>query len=240
MGANASDAGGSAVEVRGLARHFGRRWALAGLDVDVPRGGALMVTGRNGSGKTTLLRCLATVFRPHRGQVRLFGMDSHEARAALRPRIALLSHATRLYDDLDAGENLRIWGGFRGQAVDVPVALRQVGLDPRRHEPVRAYSAGMRRRLALALALMKRGELLLLDEPFSALDPSGRAIVGTVLRDERARGTTIVLATHLPAIAGPFCDAAIHLDAGQVVWRGAPKDAPTDLEPEPPPMAEPA
>jgi heme ABC exporter ATP-binding subunit CcmA len=222
---------GDALTVRGLARRFGRRWVIAGLDLDVPRGSALMVTGANGSGKTTLLRCLATALKPHRGTLHLFGQPAWDERAPLRARVALVSHATRLYDDLDAKDNLRIWASLGAYPVDPDALLRRVGLPTDHPEPVRAYSAGMRRRLALAIGLLKKPDLFLFDEPFAALDPAGRDMVASVMREERARGTTLVIATHLPTVTGPLCDRAVHLDAGKVAWSGSPKDAPS-VEPE--------
>lgn len=209
-----------------LCRRFGRRWAVAEVDLDLPRGQALMITGVNGSGKTTLLRVLATALKPHQGELRILGVNPWSAPSASRAKISLVSHATRLYEDLSAWDNLRVWAGLGGLQVDIGAALRDVGLDPTRPEPVRAYSAGMRRRVALALALIKKPDVVFLDEPFAALDPHGRDMVSRVIRDLRARGCTIAIATHLPAISGPHCDSAIHLDAGQIVWRGLPKDAP--------------
>jgi heme exporter protein A len=225
------DSGG--VEARGLCRRFGRRWALARVDLDVPRGHSLMITGANGSGKTTLLRCLATALAPHEGTIRIHGADPWADPATVRKHVSLLSHATRLYEDLGARDNLAVWAALGGLSVDVDAALRAVGLDPTRTEAVRAYSAGMRRRVALALAMLKNPDVVLFDEPFAALDPAGRDMMAGVVRDLRTRGATIVIATHLPAVTGPLCDAAIHLDNGQVVWRGLPIDAPTNLEPEP-------
>jgi heme exporter protein A len=214
------------VSARGVARRFGPRWVLAGVDVELPRGGALLVTGANGSGKTTLLRCLATAIRPHAGGITLFGSDAWTDRAALRPRVALLSHPTRLYEDLSARENLATWARLGGHSADLDGLLQRVGLPTDRRDPVRAFSAGMRRRAALALLWLKRPALALLDEPFAALDPTGRELVSGMLRELRAGGATLVIATHLPRIAGPHCDAAIHLDAGRVTWRGLPGDAP--------------
>jgi heme exporter protein A len=206
--------------VDGLARRFGPRWVLARVTVHVPRGGALLLLGANGSGKTTLLRCIASALAPHEGRILLDGESIWEHRQRLRRDIALLSHDTALYDDLSASQNLQVWARMGGYEADVPALLERVGLQATGPKPVRAFSAGMRRRLALARALLKRPRLVLFDEPFSALDAQGRDVVAEVLRDVRAQGATLVLSTHHPGIGGRFCDDAIRIEAGQVAWRG--------------------
>jgi heme exporter protein A len=214
------------LHVDDVARRFGKRWAVARVTLHVPRGGALMITGANGSGKTTLLRCIATALRPDHGAIRWNGRDVWNERAAVRGDIAYYSHAPRLYDDLSAAENLRVWARLGGLDVDIPGALAKVGLPNDRKDAVRTFSAGMRRRLAWAVALLKKPQLALLDEPFTALDPEGRySLIERVLELRRA-GTTLVVATHLPRLSSTFCSEAIHLDAGRIAWRGAPSEAP--------------
>src|SRR5688500_20051741 len=133
-----------------------------------------MLLGHNGSGKSTLIRCLSTALRVHEGRIRFDGHDLWEDRAKLRSRIAVLGHQPALYDDLSASENLSVWAQLGGIQADVRGLLEQVGLDPDRRDPVRTFSAGMRRRVAIARMLLKQPELVLLDEPFTALDPGGR------------------------------------------------------------------
>lgn len=214
------------LSVRGLARRFGPRWVLQRVSLEVPAGGALMLVGPNGSGKTTLLRCLATALKPHDGAASFEGKDIWTDRYELREHIALLSHATALYDDLSARENMVVWAKMGGMNVDVDALLARVGLPDTGSRPARAFSAGMRRRLALARALLKSPRLVLFDEPFTALDPVGRDMLGSVLRDIRATGATLVLSTHHPEIAGAYCDSAARLENGKIVWRGLPADAP--------------
>ena len=227
------DARPPAVTIRGLARRWGPRWVLAGVDLDVPGGSACMLTGANGSGKTTLLRCIATALRPHAGTLTVLDHAAWADRERVRPKIGLLSHELRVYDDLSARDNLAVWANVGGLTVDVPAWLERVRL-PDRPDPVRTYSAGMRRRVALALVWMKQPELWLLDEPFAALDPEGRRLVGDLVTAERARGATVIIATHHPATTAPSCDVAAHLEGGRVVWTGHPSDAPAiggpDLE----------
>ncbi len=214
---DAPSASHDGLQVLDLARRFGPRWAVARVNLHVPRGGACMVTGANGSGKTTLLRCVATALRPHHGEIRFEGRDLWRERMALRPQVALLSHATRLYEDLDARGNLIVWARLGGLRADPAALLERVGLASDRREPVRTFSAGMRRRLALARVLLKRPALLLLDEPFTALDPDGRALLIERVRELRAGGTTVLVATHVPDVAAAICDQRVHMEDGRFV-----------------------
>ena len=213
------------IEVRGLARRFGQRWAVAGVHFDVKAGSGLMVTGANGSGKTTLLRVLSTALRPQAGTVQIGGRDLWTERVTIREEVALVSHATRLYEDLSAADNLKAWARLGGFTVNVEAALAETVLEPR-PEPVRTYSAGMRRRLALALALSKQPRIVLLDEPFAALDPAGREMVARVIQALKAQSVTLVIATHLPDLTRQHCEWAIHLDQGRLQWAGVPSEAP--------------
>ena len=141
------------VRVTGIARRFGRRWAVARVDLCVPSGGAMMLTGANGSGKSTLLRCLATALRPHAGQATIGGRDLWRERAVLRPHIGYLAHQLHVWDDLSPTENLLAWARLGGLSADPAALLRRVGLEPGRRDPVRALSAGMKRRLALSVQI---------------------------------------------------------------------------------------
>lgn len=217
---------GPSVEVDRLARRFGARWAVAGISFAVPAGGALMITGANGSGKSTLLRMLSTALKPHHGACRVDGRDLWEERDALRPRIGWLAHQLQLYEDLSPRENLNILQKLTLAPADPDAVLARVGLDPTRTDPIKALSAGMRRRAALARLLLKRPGLVLLDEPFSALDPVGRNLLLDVLRELRAGGATLVLATHMPGTASLVCDTSLHLELGKITWSGAAADHP--------------
>ena len=210
---------GEGLHVRDLARRFGGRWAVARVELRVPRGGACMVTGPNGSGKTTLLRCVATSLKPHHGAITFDGIDLWKHRAEVRPRIALLSHATRLYEDLSAEGNLATWARLGGLTADFSSLLEQVGLPSGRRDPVRTFSAGMRRRLALARVLLKRPDLLLLDEPFTALDPAGRRLLLERVRAMRDEGVTVLVATHVPDAAADLCDQRLHMESGRAARR---------------------
>jgi heme exporter protein A len=207
-----------ALDVLDVSKRFGAHWALARVSFQLPRGGALLLTGHNGSGKTTLLRLIATALRPSSGRLTVLGLDAATAQEEIRARVGLLSHAHFVYDDLAGLENLevlaRLLGRPRGSARD---ALSRVGLDPRDDRPVRFYSAGMRKRLALARLFLKAPELALLDEPFGELDPEGIADVERAVKELRAAGTTLVLATHQIQQGLSLCDQRLHLETGRSV-----------------------
>jgi heme exporter protein A len=212
------------VQAAGLARRFGRRWALAHVDLEVREGEALLLAGPNGSGKTTLLRLLVGLLAPTHGSLRVFGLEPVRERMAVRARTALLAHDLWLYPRLTAGETLGLWrrlGGGTAGDEDVAGLLARVGLADAGVLPVGAFSAGMRKRLALARLRLERPRLLLLDEPFAALDAEGQESVSRWLIGLRSEGTTLVLASHALERAAPLCDRALRLEAGQVVWRGA-------------------
>lgn len=207
-----------ALELRDVSKRFGPRWAISRLTYSLSPGRSLLLTGHNGSGKTTLLRMIATATFPTLGGISLFGQPTREARAALRPRVGLLSHANHLYEDLTALQNLalsaRLLGLPAGPEAMLPL-LERVGLASRAHGPVRQFSAGMRKRVAIARLLLKAPELVLLDEPFGELDPAGIAWVETLIGELKARGATVILATHLVDQGLSLTDERLHLDQGR-------------------------
>ncbi len=220
-----TDAATSGLIVDSLSRRFGPRWVLVRVQVHVPPGGSLLLLGANGSGKTTLLRCLSTALKPHDGRALLDGQDLWADRDAVREQIVLLSHATRLYDDLSAAQNLEVWARLGARSADTSDLLARVGLSQTGDRPVRAFSAGMKRRLALAVALLKRPRLALFDEPFTSLDAEGRALTSRVIEEIRATGAIVIVCTHHPEIGARHCDTAIRLEAGRIAWSGPAADA---------------
>jgi heme exporter protein A len=208
----------AAVQTRDLARRYGSRWALARVDLEIGAKERVLIVGPNGSGKTTLIRVLATLEAPSRGQVRVFGQDLATQASAVRARIALLGHAPGVYEDLSARENLTVLSAVAGRAPpDIAATLAVAGLEDRSC-PVRLLSAGMRRRLALAVLWVQQPDLALLDEPFAQLDPAGIARVGEAIK---ALPGAVVFASHQVRHAAPLCDRAILLDEGQIRWSGA-------------------
>jgi heme exporter protein A len=176
---------------RGVEKRYGRKRVLRGIDLAVPRGGFAVVTGPNGSGKTTLLRLLAGLAQPTRGDL-LVDAD--------RSRIGYLAHEPLVYRELTAVENLELYGRLYRVAERrerVGMLLERFTLWDVRNERVSTYSRGMTQRLALCRALLHDPDLLVLDEPFSALDEGGAALLDREL-ESLAGQRTVVLTTHDP------------------------------------------
>jgi heme exporter protein A len=210
---------GLAIDIRDVSKRYGPRWALARLSYSVPVGRSLLLTGHNGSGKTTLLRLIATASFPTAGKLDVLGKDSRADRVAIRHQVALLSHASFLYEDLTAAQNLIVLGrlmGLESPEKEAAALLDRVGLTDRTDNPVRQFSAGMRKRVAIARLLLKAPALALLDEPFGELDPKGIEQMEALIRELKARGTTLVLATHQIDQGLALTEARLHLENGRI------------------------
>jgi heme exporter protein A len=204
----------AAIELDGLARHYGERPALLDLSLTLEQGQTLVVFGPNGAGKSTLLRVLATLLRPHRGSVRVLGRSLPSQSWALRGRVGLVGHEPLLYRELTARENLRFHARLHGVAPErVEQLLGQVGLPARADERVRTLSRGTVQRLAVCRAVLHEPELLLLDEPFSHLDPAAIELVEPLIG--RSAGRTRVLTSHQPAHGLSEADLVLGLRAGR-------------------------
>jgi heme exporter protein A len=187
------------IEARGLTKSFGPRAALAGVDLTVAAGEFVTLVGPNGAGKTTLLRILATLTRPTGGSMRIAGLDPARDGIEVRRRIGFLSHRTLLYEDLTAEQNLRFYArmyDLDGAPARIADLLERVGLVDRRHDLVRTFSRGMQQRLAVARAVLHRPQVLLLDEPYTGLDPQAAQVLTDLLTELVGEGCTILLTTH--------------------------------------------
>jgi heme exporter protein A len=182
---------------REIEKRYGRKRVLRGVDLAVPRGGFAVVTGPNGSGKTTLLRLLAGLALPTRGELEV---------EADRSRIGYLAHEPLLYRELTAIENLDLFGRLyriSERRERIGMLLERFSLWEARNERVSMYSRGMTQRLALCRALLHDPDLLVLDEPYSALDEDGAALLDREL-EELASTRTVVVATHDPGRLAPL------------------------------------
>jgi heme ABC exporter ATP-binding subunit CcmA len=207
------------VRLRSVVALLGRFPALAGLDLDVTPGEIVLVTGPNGAGKTTLLRLLAGLVPPYSGEATVRGHDLFSERRAARVGTALVGHETYCYDDLTAAENVRFFARASGQddARTVTAVLERVALDAAGKVPHRRLSAGQRRRLALAVALVRDPDLLLLDEPHAGLDSTGRAVVADALAAAPGEGRTVVMVSHEVDVARPLATREVRVDGGRAV-----------------------
>jgi heme exporter protein A len=204
----------AAIELEGLTRRFGDREALADVTLSLEAGRTLVIFGPNGAGKTTLLRVLATLLRPHAGTARVLGHALPGEGWAIRGRVGLLGHASLLYRDLTARENLRFHARLHGAPADrVETLLDAVGLKARADDPVHTYSRGMVQRAAVARAVLHDPELLLLDEPTANLDPHAAELVEPLIG--ASSGRTRVLTSHDPVGGLGGADLALGLRAGR-------------------------
>ena len=208
------------VEAVGLGRRFASIQALADLDLEIHAGESLTIFGPNGAGKTTLVKLLATVLRPSAGRLRLFGEE--RPRPAVRRRIGLLSHGSFLYGELTAAENLGFYAALYGVAsptARIGEMLAEVGLEAWRERPLKTFSRGMEQRLALARAFLHDPDLLLLDEPYTGLDPDAVAHLQEILARFHRHGKAMVLTTHDIGRGLEVCDRAVILRGGRLVWQ---------------------
>jgi heme exporter protein A len=212
--------GGPPVCATGLERSFAGLPVLRGVDLTVEAGESVALLGSNGAGKTTLLRVLALLLRPERGRLALFGSDG-PATPALRRRIGFVGHESFCYPDLTAVENLAFYARLFGVAdasTRIAELLAWAGLEAAARRQVRTYSRGMGQRLALARALLHRPDLLLLDEPFSGLDPQAIDALQERLAALRLAGHAIVLTTHDVERAAPVASRLAILHRGRIAW----------------------
>jgi heme exporter protein A len=206
-----------AVSVAALRRDYGERTALTGVDLELETGETLLVLGPNGAGKTTLLRILATLLRPSGGEVRALGCSLPAESWKLRGQIGFLGHEPLLYRDLSGRENLRFHARLHGQKGEPAEArierlLDAVGMERRAEERVGELSAGMRQRLAICRCVMHEPRLLLLDEPDSNLDATGRELARSLIGP--GEGRTRVIVSHDPERFEAEADQVLRLEAG--------------------------
>jgi heme ABC exporter ATP-binding subunit CcmA len=192
------------LNARRLGKRYGEKRVLRGIDLELARGGFLLVTGPNGSGKTTLLRICAGLAQPTEGTLE---------RSAARAQVGYLGHEPLVYRELTAVENLELYGRLYHvleRRERIGMLLERFGLWEARHERVASYSRGMTQRLALCRVLLHEPELLVLDEPYSALDEAGAELLDEQLAELRG-DRTFLLSTHDPARVQRLASGALVL-----------------------------
>jgi ABC-2 type transport system ATP-binding protein len=210
----------AAISISGLVKRFGDVTALDGLDLEVRTGEVHGFLGPNGAGKSTTIRVLLGLLRPDAGVARLLGGDPWREAVALHRRLAYVPGEVSLWPNLTGGEVIDLLGRMRGGVDESRRAelLERFELDPSKR--CRSYSKGNRQKVGLVAALCADVELLLLDEPTAGLDPVMEAEFQEVVREEVARGRTILLSSHILAEAESLCDRISIIRAGRTVASG--------------------
>ena len=212
------------IRTRALTKRYGELRAVDGIDLEVPQGDVYGFLGANGSGKTTTVRMLLGLVLPTSGEAEVLGAPMPASRHLVLPRVGALVEGPGAYAHLSGRTNLSLLDASgadrtprRARRLRITEVLEQVGLDPADTRPTRAYSLGMRQRLGLAAALLRRPSLLVLDEPTNGLDPQGISEIRQLLGKLNAEGTTIFLSSHLLAEIEQMCTRVGVLDRGRLV-----------------------
>jgi ABC-2 type transport system ATP-binding protein len=214
-----------AVLSEGLEKRFGAVHALRGLDLAVAQGTVCGVLGPNGAGKTTAVRLLTTLLRPDAGSARIAGHDLVREASAVRRRIGVTGQYASVDGDLTGRQNLRLFARLhrvRSPAGRADELLDRFGLAEAADRPASTYSGGMRRRLDLAASLLRRPDVLFLDEPTTGLDPASRNRIWDAVRDLKREGTTVLLTTQYLEEADQLADDIALVDQGRVAHSGSP------------------
>ncbi len=214
------------ISVQGLSKRFGQLRAVDHISFEVARGELFGFLGPNGAGKTTTISMVSGLLRPDEGTVTLGEFNLWESPRRAKRLLGLVPQDVALYEEFSARENLFFWGGLYDVArselkKNVDEILARVGLTDRAREPVSRYSGGMKRRLNLAIGLVHRPQVLLLDEPTVGIDPQARNAILDIIRDIARQGTTIVFTTHHLEEAEKLCDRIAIMDHGQILQTGS-------------------
>ncbi|MFG3162005.1 ATP-binding cassette domain-containing protein [Streptomyces sp. NPDC048232] len=216
-----------AVLSEGLEKRFGEVHALRGLDLAVAEGTVCGLLGPNGAGKTTAVRLLTTLLRPDAGSARIAGHDLVREAAAVRHRIGVTGQYASVDGDLTGRQNLRLFARLhrvRDAAARTGELLDRFGLTEAADRPASTLSGGMRRRLDLAASLVRRPDVLFLDEPTTGLDPAGRNGIWEAVRALKEDGTTVLLTTQYLEEADRLADDIAVVDRGRVAHTGSPAE----------------
>ncbi len=213
----------AALELCDVSKQFGIFPALSGVSLRVEPGDAVLLYGPNGAGKTTLLRLLSTLVRPSAGKVLYDGADVHSHPSAAKAAIGFVSHATFLYGELTARENLQFAGklfSLTNLPDRVAAVLELFRLRERAHTPVRELSRGYQQRVSLARAFLHDPQFVLLDEPFTGLDAASSESLQDLLRGAHERGKGLVFSTHDFEQGKAIARRLVKLEGGRVRYDG--------------------
>lgn len=213
------------VSIRKLSKVFGKNPVLKSLDLDLEKGEFAVIFGPNGAGKTTLLKLISTLTTPTEGSVFVSGFNVVEEPEKARREIGLLSHESYLYGELSAKENLRFFGqmyGIKGQKLEERISsiLEDTGLVAKTDERVSTFSRGMKQRLSIARTLLHRPSILLLDEPYTGLDPGASLVFENLIKSPEFQKSTKLMVSHDLERGFALSSRLLILKEGKFVYYG--------------------
>ena len=218
--------GDSCLSLDGVTKTFGKKVAVGGVSLDVARGAFLGLLGRNGAGKSTLIKMITGLMRPTSGSIRVLGHDVREDDLSVRRRLGVMPEGAALLDRLSGPQYLRFVGRMYGLDDAVIEARQQelfdvLELAPEPRTLIGDYSYGMKKKVALAAALLHGPEILLLDEPFEGIDPVSTRTIKDLLLGLNAKGVTIVLTSHALDLVERLCPVLAIIADGRLVAQGS-------------------
>ena len=212
----------AALEVSGLVVRYGEIAAVDGLSFSADAGSVLALLGPNGAGKTTTVETLEGYRRPAAGRARVLGLDPIADRQKLAPFIGVMLQRGGVYPTMSGRDVLRLFASYYDDPTSPEALLERLDLRAVAGRPWRALSGGEQQRLSLALALIGRPRVAFLDEPTAGVDPAGRQVLWSVVRELREDGVCVLLTTHYLEEAERLADRVVIIDGGRVVAEGSP------------------
>ena len=211
-----------AIEVEGLSKRYGSKVAVDDVSFTVAEGEIFGLLGRNGAGKSTTVDCLAGLRVPDHGRIRIAGLDPRQDRREVRQLLGVQLQESQLPDRLTVAEAMGLYASFYPRPADIDGLLAQLDLTDKRSTRYRRLSGGQKQRLSIALALIGRPRIAILDELTTGLDPVARRDAWQLIDDIRNQGVTIVLVTHFMDEAARLCDRVAIMRDGRIAALGAP------------------
>ncbi|HEY0936210.1 MAG TPA: ABC transporter ATP-binding protein [Trebonia sp.] len=215
---------GPALDITRLHKRYGPLVAVDDLSLRVSAGEIFGILGPNGAGKTTTVECVAGLRRPDGGSIRVFGADPYADRRTARTLVGVQLQESQLPDKLTAGEALDLYASFYPDPADTGALLHRLGLTEKRNTRYKKLSGGQKQRLSIALALVGRPRLVVLDELTTGLDPAARRESWRLVEELRADGVTVLLVTHYADEAERLCDRVALIQAGRLAACGRPAE----------------
>ena len=212
------------ISVSHLAKRYGSTRAVDDVSLEVLEGEIFGLIGPNGAGKTTTMECVQGLRRQDQGTIAVLGLDPHRDSSKLRQRIGVQHQEAHLQKRIKVWEAVDLWSSLYASTVDGDALLARLGLDAKRNAWFMTLSGGQKQRLFIALALIHEPEVVFLDELTTGLDPQARRAIWELVKDIRARGTTVFLTTHLMEEAERLCDRVAIIEHGRLIELGTPEE----------------